>query len=130
VELSTILIIIGIISIIASFFLKDTSKKLERDVEELSIQFYQEMNGIKRRLKAVEEELLLEPSFQVKPAKKPVPAQQQNIQKQTSNKPINQILVQQVIELNKQGYPIEEICKLSTLSKEQVLHILKSGGQS
>lgn len=127
-ELSTILIIIGIISIIVSFFLKDTSKKMEKDMEDLSIQFYQEMNNIKRRLKAVEEELLLEPSFQVKPAKKPM--EQKSVQKQPPNKPVNQILVQQVIELNRQGHSIDEICKLSTLSKEQVLHILSHGGQS
>lgn len=128
-ELSTLLIIIGIICMIASFFLKDTSKKLERDVEELSLQFYQETNGIKRRLKVIEEELLLEPSFKVKPATKPITTKSENVPKQP-NKPVNQILVRQVIELNKQGYPISEISKMSTLSEEQVLHILNHGGQS
>lgn len=124
--LSSILIIIGIICIIASFFFKDTSKKLEKDLEELSLQFYQETNGIKRRLKAVEEELMLDPSFKVKPPQKPV----QQAPKPLPSKPVNQILVQQVIELNKQGYPIDDICKLSTLSKEQVLQIINHGGQS
>lgn len=127
VELSTILMIVGIICIIVSFFLKDTSKKIERELEDLSINFYQETNAIKRRLKAVEEELLLEPTFKVKPSQN-VPTSQKSTQIQ--NKPINQILVQQVIALNKQGYPIDEISKMSTLSKEQILHILNSGGQS
>lgn len=121
-DFSTILIIIGIISIIASFFLKDTSKRLEKEVEELSIQLYQETNTLKRRVKILEEELMLGSSFQMK-------------EKNTQNdmklgKPVPQILVQQVIELNKQGYPIDEIRKLSTLSKDQILHILKHGGQS
>ncbi|MED3660729.1 hypothetical protein NST62_05420 [Ureibacillus sp. FSL K6-8385] len=122
--LSTILIVIGILCVIASFFLKDTSKKLEQDVEDLSIQFYQEMNGIKRRLKAVEEELLLDSSFKVKPAKNSA-----DFRKTSQAKPVNQILVQQVIELNKQGCTVEEICKMSTLTKEQVLHILQQGGR-
>ncbi|NLY81042.1 MAG: hypothetical protein GX072_14485, partial [Lysinibacillus sp.] len=65
--------------------------------------------------------------FKVKPSQN-VPTSQKSTQIQ--NKPINQILVQQVIALNKQGYPIDEISKMSTLSKEQILHILNSGGQS
>jgi len=121
-DFSTILIIIGIISIIASFFLKDTSKRLEKEVEELSIQLYQETNTLKRRVKILEEELMLGSSFQMK---------EKNTQTDMKQgKPVPQILVQQVIELNKQGYPIDEIRKLSTLSKDQILHILKHGGQS
>lgn len=128
-ELSTIIMIVGIICIIASFFLKDTSKKLEQEVEELSINFYQETNAIKRRLKVVEEELLIEPAFKVKPTKKVSNFKEPTIPLQPQNKPINQILVQQVIALNKQGYPIDEISKMSTLSKEQIMHILNNGGQ-
>lgn len=121
-DFSTILIIIGIISIIASFFLKDTSKRLEKEVEELSIQLYQETNTLKRRVKILEEELMLGSSFQMK---------EKNTQTDMKQgKPVPQILVQQVIELNKQGYAIDEIRKLSTLSKDQILHILKHGGQS
>lgn len=41
---------------------------------------------------------------------------------------INEILVAQVISLNKQGYPIDEISKMSTLSKEQIKSILNNGG--
>ena len=121
-DFSTILIIIGIISIIASFFLKDTSKRLEKEVEELSIQLYQETNTLKRRVKILEEELMLGSSFQMK---------EKNTQTDMKQgKPVPQILVQRVIELNKQGYAIDEIRKLSTLSKDQILHILKHGGQS
>lgn len=127
-ELSTIIMIVGIICIITSFFLKDTSKKLEQEVEELSIHFYQETNAMKRRLKVVEEELLLEPSFAVKPTQK-VSSYKEQASIQSQSKPINQILVQQVIALNKQGYPIDEISKMSTLSKEQILNIINTGGQ-
>lgn len=131
-EFSTILMIIGIVCIVASFFLKDTSKKLEQDLEDLSISIYQETNSLKKRLKIIEEELLLEPNFTVKQNTSnqkqfdATPLRQTNL----ANKPqqINEILVSQVIQLDKQGYPVDEISKMSTLSKEQILTILKSGG--
>ncbi|WP_052130288.1 hypothetical protein [Ureibacillus sinduriensis] len=138
-EFSTILIIIGIICIVASFFLKDTSKKVEQDLEDLSISIYQETNSLKKRLKIIEEELLLEPNFAVKQStidKKSFEIHNKNAQLTHSSQTnaanntqqINEILVNQVIQLNKQGYPVDEISKMSTLSKEQILTILKNGG--
>lgn len=135
--LSTILLIIGIACIILSFFLKDSSKKLEKDLEELSISIYQETNTLKKRLKVVEEELFLEPNFTVKsPAgtKQPIEskstvfAEQLNKTSNVKMKQINEILVSQVIELNRQGYSIEKISKMSTLSKDQVVSIIHNGG--
>ncbi|SOC36232.1 hypothetical protein [Ureibacillus acetophenoni] len=137
-DFSIILIIIGILCMIISFFIKDTSKKIEKDVEELSISIYQETNALKRRLKVVEEELLLDPSFQVKSPSNSkqmldrktndllISSVKNNSVKKT--KPVNEILVRQVIELNKQGYAISEISKLSTLSEVQILEILNSHG--
>lgn len=139
VEFSTILMVIGILCIVVSLFLKDTSKKLEQDFEDFSISIYQETNSLKKRLKIIEEELLLEPNFNVKPktsSKKTIQAYKQAAQatqsKQASStnnsQQINEILVSQVIQLNKQGYPVEEISKMSTLSKEQIISILNNGG--
>lgn len=140
-DFSTILMIVGIICIVLSFFLKDNSKKVEKDLEELSISIFQETNAIKRRLKVVEEELLLEPSFQVKSPKvsnefmeayKQIAttkqAQMSSIQTNSNKRPINEILVRQVIELNKQGYPIDQISKMSTLSEDQIMTILHNNG--
>lgn len=132
-DFSLLLMIIGIICIIISFFLKDTSKKVEKDLEDLSISIYQETNALKRRLKMVEEELLLEPNFQVTPTKltnvsmDPI-KQVASTKEQAPTKPVNEILVRQVIELNKQGYAISEISKMSTLSEEQIQVILKNNG--
>jgi len=144
---SLIVMVIGLVFIILSFFIKDSSKKTEQDLEELSISIYQETNSIKRRLKLVEEELLLEPNFKVQAPKvqaKPSPmatlqqvagqvkaaqAMSQQVQQAaTSTKPVNNILVSQVIELNKQGLSIEEISKRSTLTPEQIQGILSNGG--
>lgn len=110
---------------------------MEQDLEELSISIYQETNALKKRLKVVEEELFLEPNFTVKsPAAIKQPMESKNTLfaeqlNKTSNvkvKQINEILVSQVIELNRQGYSIEEISKMSTLSKDQVISIIHNGG--
>lgn len=146
-NLSLIFMGVGIVLIIISFFLKDRIKQIEKEVEELSIGIYQETNGIKRRLKIVEEELLLEPNFKVQssksaPKKTPMetfqqaasqlkvnPSSTKPAQKASgSTKPIHSILISQVIELDKQGLSIEEISKLSTLTPDQVRSILSNGG--
>ena len=146
-DASLIVMVIGLVFIILSFFIKDSSKKTKQDLEELSISIYQETNSIKRRLKIVEEELLLEPNFKVQAPKaqvKPSPmATFQQVAEQvkaaqamsepmqqaaTSMKPVNSILISQVIELNKQGLSIEEISKLSTLTPQQIQGILSNGG--
>lgn len=142
-DASLIVMVIGLVFIILSFFMKDSSKKTEQDLEELSISIYQETNNLKRRLKIVEEELLLEPNFKVQSPKPSPMATFQQVAEQvkaaqamgtpvqqaaTSMKPVNSILVSQVIELNKQGLSIEEISKRSTLTPQQIQGILSNGG--
>lgn len=122
-DLSLILIIVGMLIIIASFFVGKHSKQLENDVEELSLNFYQETHQLKRRLKAVEEELLIEPQPFIKTAKANT---KQNAK--VSINGIHQILVSQVLTLHKQGFNNDEICKRSSLSLEQVQAIISTGG--
>lgn len=151
-EISSILMITGIVIIILSLFFKDKSAKVEKELEDLSINIYQETNALKRRIKMVEEELLVEPNFQVKSPKgmqtkqqdamatfQQVAAQVKAAQAygttqakptlQTAGKPINGILVSQVIALNGQGLSIDEISKRSTLSHAQIQSILANGGR-
>lgn len=146
-DLSIILMIIGIVLILISFFFKNSAKKVEQDVEELSISIFQETNNLKRRLKVVEEELLLEPEFQVKSstAKNPavqnpkvhqvMQAVQQAAQVKKSNvmsnhsKPIHDIIISQVLELNKQGLSIADISIRSNLTEEQVQQVIANGGR-
>jgi len=147
VDLSIILMIVGILLIIASFFFKNNAKKVEQDVEELSISIFQETNNLKRRLKIVEEELLLEPEFQVKsPSAQNNTVPNPNIQQvmqtvqqaaQTSKtgqaapktKPIHQIIISQVLELNKQGLSVADISIRSNLTEEQVRQVIANGGR-
>ncbi|MGN7479831.1 hypothetical protein ACTHOQ_18580 [Solibacillus silvestris] len=150
---SSILMIVGIATIILSLFFKDKSAQVEKDVEDLSINIYQETNSLKRRIKTLEEELLVEPNFQVRPPATVQPnAKQQDAfasfqqvaaqvkvaqsygaqtkaNPQNSSKPINSILVSQVLALNSQGLSIDEINKRSTLSHGQIESILANGGQ-
>lgn len=125
----------GIVIIIFSFFLRDSSNKLEKDVEELSISIFQETNALKRRIKIVEEELMLEPEFQVTPnthrkvQKQPKESQQLPVQAQQSFKPIHDIIISQVIQLNKQGLSIPDISIRSNLTEAQVLQVLATGGR-
>ncbi|WP_230874990.1 hypothetical protein [Lysinibacillus cavernae] len=136
---------IGIFLIIVSGFFKNSSKKIEKDVEELSISIFQETNNLKRRLKMVEEELLLEPEFQVK-SKSVTNVQNPKVQQvmqavqqaaqtskiaqtTTQTKPIHQIIVSQVLELNKQGLSVADISIRSNLTEEQVRQVIANGGR-
>lgn len=127
-DLANILMGVGIFLIILSFIIKDRTKKIEQDVEELSINLYQEMNSLKRRLKMVEEELMFESTVQYK-AKTPISPTQTDIGSTKAGKPIHSILISQVIELNKQGLSIEEISQRSTLTSEQIHSILTGGSR-
>ncbi|MFJ8100374.1 MULTISPECIES: hypothetical protein [unclassified Lysinibacillus] len=146
-DLSIILMIVGILLIITSFFFKNSAKKVEQDVEELSISIFQETNNLKRRLKIVEEELLLEPEFQVKSpsaqnnaisdpkVQQVMQAVQQAAQASKTGqaapktKPIHQIIVSQVLELNKQGLSVADISIRSNLTEEQVRQVIANGGR-
>ncbi|MBQ0140335.1 MAG: hypothetical protein KBT36_13700 [Kurthia sp.] len=119
-DLSLILMCVGIIIILISFFTRGSKKKVEKEVEELSMSFYQENNQLKRRLKAVEEELLLSSNVPTTfPKQKKVTA--------PAVAAINQILVSQVLALHEQGYSLSEITQRSSLSSEQIALILQTG---
>lgn len=112
-DYSIILMLIGILAVILSFFTKDSSKKLESEVEELSFTLYQETSAIKRRLKLVEEELLIE-GTPISPPRKTRPV-------------IHEIIKMQVLELHKKGYSLQEISKRSSLKIEDIKSVI--GGE-
>lgn len=126
--ISNIIMIVGIFFLVLSFFMKDRTKKIEKEVEDLSINIYQETNSIKRRLKVVEEELLVEGSNPVRPAPRAQVAVTKASNPAATIKPVHSILVNQVLQLGKQGLSVQEIQKRSALSPEQITHILKNGG--
>ena len=61
--MDTIIIILlstSILLFIISFFQKDKTKQLEKELEELSFSVLQENYQLKKRMKVLEEELLME----------------------------------------------------------------------
>lgn len=114
---SIILIIIGIVIVIISFFIEHTARSYADDLEKVSISLHQETNGLKKRLKAVEEELLLGIGV--------VPSSKQQILK---NKPVHEIIVNQIFSLHTQGFSVEAIAKRSSLTTAEVTAVLRSKG--
>lgn len=115
-NVTEILLIIGIICIIVSFFFKNSRKQADK-LEDISISLHQETNQLKKRLRAVEEELLID----VNPV---------SISKQLKTKPIHEIIVNQILSLHAQGYSISDIAKRSSLTNEEVMHVLQTRGVS
>ncbi|TQR18590.1 hypothetical protein [Psychrobacillus soli] len=116
-DFSIIIMIIGILMIVLSFFVKDSSKKVEAEVEELTFSLFQETSALKRRLKVVEEELLIE-STKI------------TIPKKTMKKPVvHEIIKSQVLELHKQGYSLKEISNRSSLTIEEVQSVIGGGNR-
>lgn len=115
-DITLILLIIGLISILLSFFFGKSSGAYEDDIENISISLHQETNQLKKRLRAVEEELMMG-----------VPSIGKT---QTANKPVHEIIINQILSLHAQDYSVAEIAKRSSLSDEQVMEVLKSRGVS
>ena len=114
-DFSIIIMIIGIVLIVISFFFKDSSKKVESELEELSFTVYQETSTIKRRLKVIEEELLIESTKVTTPSI--------NQTKRT----IHDIIKNQVLELHKQGFSLNEISVRSSLTIDEVKYVIGGG---
>lgn len=115
-DLPLILMSVGIVVVIISFFIGNSQKKYEKELEELSLSFYQENSQLKKRLKIIEEELLL--------SSKPIT---QKVKKSNVKSSINLILVNQAIALHNQGYNLNEIMQRTSLSQDQVKSILQNG---
>ncbi|MGD7043973.1 hypothetical protein [Jeotgalibacillus proteolyticus] len=115
------LIVAGIVILllVLSFFIKDRSKSNEQEIEDLSMNLYQEISQLKKRIKVLEEELMVDTKFI--PSKK-APSAPKTVQK----KPINEIIVNQVLSLHKQGVSTDQIITLSSLPKEEVQSIIQS----
>lgn len=116
-DLPLLLIVLGIVISIASFFIGQKSKVDAEEVERISISLHQETNGLKKRIKALEEELMM--------SMEPL---SQNVNKQQDQAPVHEIIINQILSLHSQGFSIEDIARRSSLSNEKVIHVLQSRG--
>lgn len=109
--------IVGI-SVILLSIVVERKKKTSDDLEQLSTTIFKETSQLKRRLKVIEEELMLEAP----------PAKSQT--SQAASKGVHQILVSQVLALHAQGYNISQIAERSSLTPSQIEQIIVTGGHS
>ncbi|MBW8348117.1 hypothetical protein K0H71_01510 [Bacillus sp. IITD106] len=108
-----ILLSLAVLLFIISFFQTDKVKVLEKEVEQLSMNMLQDHYLMKKRLKVLEEELLMGQSFindapGLKKTREP-----------------NEILKSHVLALYHQGLDIQQISKQSSLPVETVKDIIK-----
>lgn len=120
-DISMILLIIGLISIVASFFIGNFSNKQADELEKVSISLHEETNSLKKRIRVVEEELMI--------SAHPMPsANKRQVTTQPKAKPVHNIIVNQILSLHSQGYSVNEIAKRSSLSNGDVTAVLQSKG--
>ena len=116
-DFSLLLIVLGIIFVTLSLFSGRRHTVDADEVERISISLHQETNGLKKRIKALEEELML--------SMEPVATTQKNA---SNTGQIHEIIINQILSLNSQGFSIEDIAKRASLSNEDVLRVLQSRG--
>jgi hypothetical protein len=104
------LLVLSVLLLILSFFVKDPIKELKNEVDQLSLNQIQELYQMKRKIKILEEELLVSDS---------------DFAPTTSQKrEVHAILKNQVWSLSQQGLSMEQIAKQSSLPIEEVELIL------
>ncbi|MCR2820398.1 hypothetical protein [Lederbergia panacisoli] len=106
-----ILLCLSVLLFVLSFFQTDKVKVLEKEVEQLSMNVLQDHYLIKKRLKVLEEELLMGQNFIDELPKR--------------DKEPNEILKNHVLALYNQGLEIQQISKQSSLSIDTVKNIIK-----
>ncbi|PLR89486.1 hypothetical protein [Bacillus sp. T33-2] len=111
---------LSVLLFLVSFFVKDPYKTLSEEIDQLTIQQVQELYQIKKKLKVLEEELLVSDDSLAAPAPaRPVAA-----------KEIHDIIKNQVRSLSVQGKTVEQIARQSSLSVYEVEQILQQPGNT
>ncbi|MBS8264906.1 hypothetical protein DYI25_10685 [Mesobacillus boroniphilus] len=109
----TSLFVLAALLFAISFFMKDPYKELREEIDQLTIQQIQDLYQIKKKLKVLEEELLVNDT---------------NLEKHSSfntgKKQIHDIIKNQVWSLAQQGMDINQIAKQSSLTNQEVQEII------
>ncbi|NHM30315.1 hypothetical protein [Neobacillus terrae] len=110
----------SIILFIISFFQRDTYKSLKDEFDQFTMQQVQENYLLKKKLKVLEEELLVN---DIEAPSVPLRFKEEGSRNQ--KREIHDIIKNQVLALAQQGKPIEQIAQQSSLSINEVYAILK-----
>jgi DNA-directed RNA polymerase specialized sigma24 family protein len=107
------LVFLSLLLLILSFFAKDKMKALEEQIDQLTMSFAQETYQLKKKLKVLEEELLVSDEDIME------------IVRQKTLRDSVQLEREQVLSLYKQGLSYEQIAKKTALTTEEVRMILQ-----
>ncbi|ARD46796.1 hypothetical protein SporoP37_00125 [Sporosarcina sp. P37] len=114
-DIPLLLFIIGVLSVAASFFVGNKTRMTDDELENISISLHQETSNLKKRVRLLEEELMVA-------SPPPEPASSE------PKKTIHAIIVNQITSLHSQGYTIPEIAKRASLTEKEVTDVLHSKG--
>jgi predicted transposase YdaD len=116
------LLIFSVLLLFISFFMSDPYKEIREEIDELSMQQMKEIYQIKKKLKIIEEELLMSDEEIGKIIQRNEPPK--------VKKEINAIIRNQVLLLAEQGLSVDQIAKQSSLTIDDVNRILHDFVQS
>lgn len=116
-DIPLILVIIGLITVVISFFVGGSARTYSDELEKVSISLHQETNSLKKRLKVVEEELMIS-----------IGTTRKGNHSQRQAKPVHEIIVNQILSLQAQGFSTEDIAKRASLTTAEVTAVLRSKG--
>lgn len=112
------LLVLSVILLILSTFMKDPYKTIREEMDQLSMQQIQELYTIKKKLKVLEEELLVGDEA-IQPA---LAVRQPSFRNE--KKEVHEIIKNQVWSLYQQGLTVEQIARQSSLTPGEVESIL------
>lgn len=101
---------IAIILLLVSFFLRDTNQDIREELDQLTIQQVQELYQIKKKLRVLEEELLIT---------------NDSLPRDYPKNDIHEIIKNQVWSLVQQGKSVDQIAIQSSLTVEEVDSIIQ-----
>ncbi|TWI57807.1 hypothetical protein [Halalkalibacter nanhaiisediminis] len=105
-----ILFSIAILLFVLSFFRKDRTADIEKQLENISIRYMQEMYQLKKKIRLLEEELLIN--------------HQSSAFLKQSKSSSKQQLLKEIVERYEQGDDIEEIAEATELTIDEVQGLL------
>ncbi|WP_409289287.1 hypothetical protein [Peribacillus sp. SCS-37] len=111
------LLILSAVLFVLSFLRKDGVKVLEKEVEQLSLSYMQDMYRLNKKISILEEELLQDS----------IGGFNSTGNREPEKNSVNEILKNQVLALYRQGLSVERISAQSTLSQEEILEIIEEG---
>lgn len=114
------LFLLAIILLVISLFKKDRVAKLEEELEQVTLTHMQDIYQLKKKVNILEEEFLIQdqPRHYHSPSTQTFTSGNQTVA-------INEIIKNQVLALHRQGCSLNQIEKQSTLTKDQIIDVIK-----